>query len=250
MSRTSDQAAAGPEVSAGGIVRGLEFDILFGSLLPRERLVEDALMQRFGAKRHSVRRALLELERMGIVTRAPNRGASVRDFTAEEVEELAEVRETLHRRAVRRMQLPAEKALIDRLQEIQHRHDKAVAARDPRAIDAANETFHDTLFGACGNKLLAEAIGRYAYLSRATRLYPLVDPELLETLRHEHWAMIHALQSGDRRQLTRLVVDHIQHSKKLYLRIRGSLIPRSKSGLPQRPPSVLPRKFLSKIGVG
>ena len=33
----------------------LEFDILFGRLKPRERLIEDVLMQRFGAKRHAVR---------------------------------------------------------------------------------------------------------------------------------------------------------------------------------------------------
>ena len=113
-------------------MRALEFDILFGNLKPRERLVEDALMQRFSAKRHTVRQALVELERMGIVTRTPNRGAAVRDFAAEEVEEIAEVRATLHRRAAQRMKLPAGAALIAKLEALQRRHDKAVAARDPR----------------------------------------------------------------------------------------------------------------------
>jgi hypothetical protein len=62
------------------IVDELETDIVFGRLLSRERLVEDELVTRFGAKRHIVRQALGELERMGLVNRARNRGAAVADF--------------------------------------------------------------------------------------------------------------------------------------------------------------------------
>jgi DNA-binding GntR family transcriptional regulator len=218
-----DAKSSQREPTAGEMVRVLERDILFGKLRPRERLVEDALMQRFAAKRYVVRQALLDLERIGIVVRSPNRGAAVRDFTVEEVEEIAEVRETLHRRAVQRMRLPADATLIKALQAAQRQHDTAVAARDPSAIDIANEAFHALLFGACGNKLLAGAIAHYAYLSRAMRLYPLVDPALLETLRKEHWAMIEALKKGNRRALTALVVGHIQHSKRIYLQVRRSL---------------------------
>ena len=58
----------------------LEEDIIFGRLQPRERLVEDVLIKRFGGKRHVVRQALAELERMGIVVREQNKGAVVRLF--------------------------------------------------------------------------------------------------------------------------------------------------------------------------
>jgi DNA-binding GntR family transcriptional regulator len=145
----------------------------------------------------------------------------VRDFTAEEVEEIAELRATLHRRAAQRMPLPASALLLAELEALQRRHDKAVAARDPRAIDAANEAFHNALFAACGNRHLAQAINHYFGLSRATRLYPLVDRVLLARLRGEHWGMIEALRTGDRKSLARLVVDHIQHSKNIYLQVRG-----------------------------
>ena len=220
---TKVKAAPSVEQSAETVLRSLEFDILFGVLRPRERLVEDSLMERFGAKRHVVRQALTELERIGIVVRVPHRGATVRDFTAREVEEIAEIRETLQRQAARRMKLPADDLLIERLEAAQRRHDEAVAARDPRAIDDANEAFHGTFFEACGNRHLSDAITHYAYLSRAMRLYPMVDAELLETLRGEHWAMIEALRSGDQESLERLVVDHIQHSKRIYLQVRQSI---------------------------
>lgn len=212
--------------SIEAIVQSLEFDILFGVLHPRERLVEDALMRRFDAKRHVVREALARLDYMGIVVRLPNRGASVRDFTVEEVEEIAEVRATLHQAAVKRMPLPGDKKLVANLERLQRRHDKAVAQRDPRAIDAANEAFHDAFFASSGNRVLGSAIRHYWYLSRATRLYPLIDSDMLETLRAEHWSMIDAVAKGDRRTLARLVVDHIQHSKRMYLKARGAVSPR------------------------
>ena len=205
------------------VASALEFDILFGRLMPRERLVEDVLMQRFDAKRHVVRQALGELERIGIVTREPNRGAAVRDFSAQEVEEICELREILQRRAAQRMPLPADPGLVARLEEIQGRHDKAVARRDPRAIDRANEEFHHAFFAACGSAHLAAAIEHYAYLTRAMRLYPLVTRELLEQLRGEHWRMIEALKAADRRTLMALVVDHIQPSKRMYLKVRRGL---------------------------
>ncbi len=170
-----------------------------------------------------VRQALAELERMGIVVRVPNRGAMVRDFSAREVEEIAEIRDILQRRAAQRMPLPGAADLVADLRDAQNRHDEAVATRDPRAIDLANEAFHARLFGACGNAHLSDAVAHYAYLSRAMRLYPMVDPPLLETLRAEHWAMIEAIRSGDRAGLTELVAGHIQHSKKIYLEVRRSL---------------------------
>ena len=202
------------------LVRSLESDILYGRLRPRERLIEDSLIRRFDAKRHVVRQALATLEHMGVVVRMPNRGAAVRDFSAEEVEEISELRETLHRGAVQRMRLPAISEVINELKALQRRHDKAVAAKCPRLIDAANEAFHERLFRACGNRHLSDAIAHYAYLSRAMRLYPMVDTELLAVLSEEHWAMIEAIRKGDRKTLLRLVANHIQHSKRIYLATR------------------------------
>ncbi len=211
------------EGAAGDVVRALEFDILFGRLKPRERLVEDALMARFKAKRHAVRRALDELERMGVVVRAPNRGATVRDFTAQEVEEIYELRELLQQRAARRMPLPWDGEQVAALCEIQRQHDAAVAANDLRLVDQVNDAFHKLFFSACGNGHLAEAIAHYYQLTRAMRVYPIADPASLEKLRDEHWGMIRALETGDRDALVRLVAQHIQPSKAAYLAVRRAI---------------------------
>lgn len=220
---TARRASRGSEASVAAVVRALEFDILFGRLKPRERLVEDAVMARFGAKRHVVRRALEELEKLGVVVRAPNRGAAVRDFTAQEVEEVYELRELLQARAIERMQLPSSEEHVAELATIQREHDAAVAAGDLRRVDQVNDAFHRALFGACGSQLLADAIAHYMQLTRAMRVYPIADPKTLAKLRDEHWAMIRALATGDRPQLLRLCAEHLQPSKAAYLAVRKSI---------------------------
>ncbi|MCP3055496.1 GntR family transcriptional regulator, partial [Aurantimonas sp. LRZ36] len=65
------------------IAAALEEEIVFGRLHPRERLIEEELASRFEAKRHIVRQALVELERLGLVERVRNRGAVVRLYSAE-----------------------------------------------------------------------------------------------------------------------------------------------------------------------
>ena len=180
-------------------------------------------MQRFNAKRHAVRQALgrARAHRHRHARAQPWRGGA--RFHAQEVEEICELREILQRRAAQRIPLPADPALVARLEAIQARHDKAVAKQDPRAIDRANEEFHHTLFAACGSAHLAAAIEHYAYLTRAMRLYPLVDRELLEQLRKRALGDDRGAESRRSRSLVALVVEHIQPSKRMYLEVRRGL---------------------------
>ena len=154
-------------------------------------------MQRFNAKRHVVRQALAELEHIGIVTREPNRGAAVRDFSAQEVEEICELREILQRRAAQRIPLPAD-AGADR--PAAGDPGAATTRRSRGAIRAPSTAPTRNFITRCSPPAAARislpAIEHYAYLTRAMRLYPLVNRELLEQLRREHWAMIEALKSG------------------------------------------------------
>src|SRR3982074_1639926 len=99
--------AASPEISPlsreeeqAEVIRRLEEDIIFGRFAPGSRLVEDALMTRYGATRHFIRQALVPLERTGVVRREKNIGATVCSYSAEEVRQIYEVRELLARQAV------------------------------------------------------------------------------------------------------------------------------------------------------
>jgi len=213
-----------PEDALPAIVGQLEEDIVFGYLHPRERLVEDALMKRFQAKRHVVRQALAELERMGLAERSPNKGAAVRDLSPADAEHLYGVREILETAAAGQIEF-GDPAVIAALCAVQERHDAAIAAADIKAAFRINIEFHRTFFAACGNPQLACAIDHYGQQTHGIRSFSITRTEFLRSAGQEHWAMIDCLRRGDRARLVELCRTHINHSKVAYIEAYRSRFP-------------------------
>lgn len=205
------------------VIEQLEEDIVFGRLRPRERLVEEDLVARFGVKRHIVRQALIELERVGIVVRLRGKGARVCEFTPSEVEQLYAVRQLLETEAARSIPLPAPEALLAELRLIADAHGEAVEQGDLRTIYRANIRFHQVLFAACSNLYLAEAIDHFASKANAIRFYAGRDPGLFAKARDEHYGILKTLEKGDRKRLVDLCVRHLQPSRRTYIENYRSL---------------------------
>lgn len=201
----------------GAMIATLEEDIVFGRLHPRERLVEDELMDRFGVKRHVVRDALAALDRMGLIERRKNIGALVRSFSLQEVKELYEVRSMLETEAARRIDLSLVPSRLGHLIAIQVQHDEAVAAGNARTVFRLNLAFHHELFSLCSNHTLQKAISEYARQTHPIRFASLVSAEYRERARKEHWQMIEALKAGDIDALVALCAVHLLPSRDAYL---------------------------------
>ncbi|MEI2417786.1 GntR family transcriptional regulator [Orrella sp. JC864] len=208
---------AGAAYDLASAVAALEEDIVLNRLHPRERLTEDELMQRFGLKRHLVREVLAELARLGLVERRKNVGAEVRLYTTREVMELYAVRELLETEAARQVPCPPAPADLQRLIEVQRRHDAAVRAEDPRLVFRTNIEFHQTLFGLCENTVLQKAIQEYARQTHPIRFSTLVSADYRSRSQHEHWQMIEALREGRRDMLVALCREHLTPSRDGYL---------------------------------
>jgi DNA-binding GntR family transcriptional regulator len=199
------------------IVKVLEEQIVLGWLMPRERLVEEKLTAQFSCKKHVVREAIFELERAGLVEHVPNKGATVRFLSPEEVRQIYSVREALEMLAAEQIPLPAPDEFIAELIEIQTIHAKAVEARDYPAVFRANMAFHQCLFAACGNPYLAEMICNSAHKVHGARFYTSASEPHLIRARDEHWAMIRALESGDRESLVNLCRTHLGPGRDAYM---------------------------------
>lgn len=199
------------------IVEQLEDDIVLGFLHPRERLVEDALIERFQAKRYAVREALARLERLGLVERLPNRGAMVRALTPSEVEDIYAVREILETAAASEVLRRVTPEIVDRLMQVQRRHDQATNDGDPRAAFRANIEFHRAFFSGCDNAQLVEAIEQFGQKAHCIRSFSITHQEYLERSRHEHWAMIQALRDRDEHKLIAICRAHIRIAKDAYI---------------------------------
>jgi DNA-binding GntR family transcriptional regulator len=199
------------------IAKRIEADIIFASFAPGSRLTEDDLMSRYGASRHYVRQALVQLERQGIVQREKNIGATVRSYSPSEVRQIYEVREMLTRDAVLLIPALAPSDLIDNLREIQKKYCSHIENKNLRGIHELNDTFHMTLFSACGNPYLVRLLQDFMGLTLPIRAKTLADLEGMQASRRDHDAMIELLAGRDRWTLARLCVDHMQPSKLDYL---------------------------------
>ena len=209
--------AAAPHDRPADIAKALEEEIVLGLLQPREHLIEEEIAARFAAKRHLVRAAIFELARLGLVDRQTNRGAFVRVLDSENVRHIYDVRIALECLAAERIPLPAPAQVIGDLRAIQTLHEAAVRARDPRGAFRANMRFHATLFAACGNPHLVELIRLSAQKVHGVRSLTAMDPHYLQRSCDEHWAIIAALQGGDRAALVHLCESHILPSRDVYI---------------------------------
>ena len=211
------QGARQPAI-ADVIATRLEEDIVLGRRHPRERLIEQDLCEQFNTHRADVRLAFFELEKKGIIQRIPNRGAIVRDLTPKEVTEIYAVREELEVMAVRILPFPVARRDIDKLDEIQRKHNAAIDSDDLLTVFYSNLYFHRTLFELCGNKCLIETIDQLAQKVYGIRSYANAFPDALNRARRDHIGMITALRTSNRDDLIALTRRHLEPSPDAYIR--------------------------------
>lgn len=209
---------------ASAIAATLEEDIVLGLVVPRVRLVEDELMERFGAKRHVVRDALSQLESVGLVERKRNIGAMVKAFDRDEVVHLYEMRELLETEAMRKIPLPLPADAVEALRSIQAGHDVAILKQDPRSIFRTNHEFHRLLFAQCGNAFLSQSIEDFARRTHAIRFGALMSRERQLQSQKEHHELLAVLAEGARARLIELTVAHLVPPRDHYLKAQEALL--------------------------
>jgi len=203
------------------VAQALEVDIVLGRLYPRERLMEETLARRFETTRHVIRQALNELESAGLLVREANKGATVCEYSAEEVSQLYQLREYLERQAALLIPLPVNDEDYSKLKSLCDEHSTAIVQEDMPRVIAANKEFHQALFRLCGNIFLANVIDEMAKKANLIRFASSIDLNLLKQARDEHFQILDALRANDNITLSEISVSHLQPSRQKYLENRG-----------------------------
>lgn len=199
----------------------LKRSILLGVLRPRERLLENELSERFGVGRHVVRAVFDSLEHAGLIQRRANRGAIVRDYDKEEVDELYDMRKLLHEAAIQRIVFPVSPDLIAVLDGINEQYRDNLERKNLVAVVEANDAFHRAIYGACGNRFLEQTIEEFWLKTAAIHCYAIASPDLAARSLSEHREMVEALKSGDREWLGRVCIEHMYPALDAYRRANG-----------------------------
>ena len=147
--------------------------IIGGTFSPGERLVENALCQRFGVSRTSIREALRRLEAESLVVITPNVGPSVASMDWEAAAQIYDVRALLEGRAAALCAERASPETIAKIRVALDAFEAAAAHDDPVARIRSTENFYDAILIGCGNKELHSLVrGLIARISllRATSM--------------------------------------------------------------------------------
>jgi DNA-binding GntR family transcriptional regulator len=186
--------------------------IIQGRFKPGERLIERELCELLGVSRTSLREALRELERDGLIENIPNKGPIVARVTLDQAQSLYEVRAVLEGLAAR---LFAERATDAQVKQLEASLDElgAAAARyEPGPFTAATNAFYALLLQGAGNPTLALSLKSLHTRVSQLRLVSLRRPGRPEAMVKELRRMVRRIKARDPEQAQRESILHVENA--------------------------------------
>jgi DNA-binding GntR family transcriptional regulator len=181
--------------------------ILSGRFAPGERLIEDRLAEEFGVSRNPIREAMRTLASEGVIEVTARRGAVVASLSAEEAEELLEVRATLEGANARLAARRREPVVLDQLKDILARGTEAIAAQRLAELPRLNDEFHAHLARAGSNRVLADLMKTLR--DRTAPLFRGIGLGFARDSWAEHAGILRAVIAGDAELASLLAYRHV-----------------------------------------
>jgi DNA-binding GntR family transcriptional regulator len=181
--------------------------ILRQDLFPGEQIRQEELAERAGISRSPLREALRTLVGEGLLVHVPNRGYFVARMSAKELEEIYLMRGLLERELILSTRTPTSIELED-LTDVNHSLKVEAEERSILGMLNTNRTFHMMIFALSPLTVVTQEVDRLWRISEPYRAAYLSLPETPERVLNEHYEMIEALRSGDRRRLKRITDVH------------------------------------------
>ena len=192
--------------------------IMDGRLGPGQRLKEEELARELGISRTPVREALLILQTEGLVEAAPNRGATVRAYQAEDLEDMYYLRALLEGYGARRAAARATQRDIARLRKSCERFDRIGVEGDLRELVKETLLFHNTILDVAGSDRLAQMVRNVIELPLVYKSYIWYSPEQKRTSSRDHVRIVDALESHDADLAESLMRDHVLEARDFLMR--------------------------------
>ena len=191
------------------IAEQLKDQILEGKIFSGDRLWAQDLADDLGVSVVPVKEALLLLQGEGLITITPRRSSVVKRFTITEMKDLYDLRRMFEIEALRQIVLADEltNAFVDALEQC---NEKIKRNRSKGAVALEfDRKFHDTLIGACGNRMLIDLYGRLNTQAHIIRYATWKFGPRAEINYREHAAIIEALRAGNINSAERAITNHL-----------------------------------------
>ena len=195
----------------------LKLLILTGKISPGMRLMEEELAEDMGVSRTPIREAIRKLEKEGLITIEPRRGAYVSQISTKDMVEILEVRQNMEGLAAELAAQRMSEEDKEKLRNIAKAYEEAVAAGDMAEMIRCDTTFHHINVEATQNKILIQMVEQLQEMVLRFRYIYYDNFKRAEQMLSEHQAIYEAIAGGNTEVARESANVHIDRLKSLIL---------------------------------
>ena len=196
----------------------LKMQILKGSIIPGTRMMEVELAEEMGVSRTPIREAIRKLEKEGLVTIEPRRGAYASMISTEDMVEILEVRQDLEGLAAYFAADRMSDEQMEELRKVSASYDDAVRRGNMEDMIRHDTRFHHVIVESCRNKILVQMIEQLQELVLRFRYIYYDNFRRAENMPEEHAAIVAAIAEGNADKARAAADIHIERLKELVMK--------------------------------
>lgn len=192
--------------------RAVRDGVIAGRFPPSRRITEQEVAEVAGVSRTPVREALRRLHAEGIVDFRPNQGAIVTAWSADEIEEIFELRAILESHGARRAAQRAAPVQLAALRDLAERQQAESQSRTEGYVQRVceiNSQFHRALQEAAGSARLSHALASILEAPLVLKTFENYSAEDLSRSAAHHLEIVRALESRDGEWAASVMRSHI-----------------------------------------
>jgi DNA-binding GntR family transcriptional regulator len=184
--------------------------IVNGRLEPGRRLKEEGLAGELGISRTPVREALLVLAATeGLVKLTPNRGATVRSMSVEELEDAYDLKALLEGHAVHQAAERMNPRSLAVLEKSCARFGRLRVKENIPGLVKENLIFHNTVLDVAGSRRLRDMVLQVIHLPLVYGSFIWYSPEQRLVSEHYHKQLGNAFEAGDPERAELIMKEHV-----------------------------------------
>ncbi len=196
----------------------LKMQILTGAIVPGTRMMEVELAKEIGVSRTPIREAIRKLEKEGLVTIEPRRGAYASQISTEDMVEILEVRQNMEGLAAFFAASRMSADQMAELKDVSTHYNDAVQSGNMEDMIRHDTRFHRIIVESCNNKVLVQMIEQLQEMVLRFRYIYYDNFRRAENMPEEHQLILDAIQSGDAEAARAAADVHIDRLKELVIR--------------------------------
>ena len=193
----------------------LKMQILKGQIVPGTRMMEVEMAEEMGVSRTPIREAIRKLEKEGLVTIEPRRGAYASQISQKDMIEILEVRQNMEGLAAFYAAARMTDEGKQKMANASAGYDKAVEEANTQEMIRYDTEFHHIIVEGADNKILVNMVEQLQELVLRFRYLYYDNFKRGEKMPAEHHAIMEAIDDGDGDRARSAADIHIERLKEM-----------------------------------